>query len=330
MKKNKAENVKDTILEENENTLKNQSARGKEKDETLFKKVLYGYDPEEVASHISELSNTYESAARMYESKLSSIKEELVLSNRERDFYNEKYRECKDELDKLIESGAKIHPRDNSAEYEETIDALRKKLDLAEKENENLRKAADSKRETKAIEYTDTIAALEKEKAQLAQTLQVLKNENSELKAVAEKYNSLFDSYNSVFSQNEVLKSQLLTMEEELKTVNSQLDAKSDEIKSLYAESEDVKKLNAELEIKCSVLEKRAAENETEIVRLKDVNKQQAFECAEKINSLENEHARERLESQKELKLHSYYIEQAQLTLTELTKQMEQIKGSIE
>ena len=115
-----------------------------------------------------------------------------------------------------------------------------------------------------------------------------------------------------------------------MKTVNSQLDAKSDEIKSVYAESEDVKKLNAELEIKCSVLEKRAAENETEIARLKDANKQQAFECAEKINALENEHARERLESQKELKLHSYYIEQAQLTLTELTKQMEQIKGSIE
>ncbi len=329
MKKNKTENVKDTVLEENENTLKNQSARGKEKDEMLFKKVLYGYDPDEVASHISELNSTYESAARMHESKLSSIKEELVLSNRERDFYNEKYRECKAELDKLIQSGAKPQARDNSAEYEETIAALRKKLDLAEKENENLRQAAESKKETKAIEYTDRIASLEKEKAQLAQTLQVLKNENNELKAVSEKYNSLFDSYNSVFSQNEVLKSQLLTKEEELKTLNSQLDGKSDEIKSLYAESEDVKKLNAELEIKCSVLEQRAAENETEIVRLKDVNRQQAFECAEKINALENEHARERLDSQKELKLHSYYIEQAQLTLTELTKQMEQIKTSM-
>ena len=332
MKKIKNENVKDIVVEEIETTAKNQTARGKEKEknETLFKKVLYGYDPEEVASYIEDINNTYESAARMQESKLSSIKEELVLANRERDFYSEKYNECNARLDKLVESGAKAHPRDNSAEYEETIAALRKKLDLAEKENENLRKAAESKKETKALEYTDTIASLEKEKAQLAQTLQVLKNENSELKAVSEKYNSLFDSYNSVFSQNEVLKSQLLTKEDELKTVNSQLDAKSDEIKSLYAENEDVKKLNAELEIKCSVLEKRASENETEIVRLKDVNKQQAFECAEKINALENEHARERLESQKELKLHSYYIEQAQLTLAELTKQMEQIKGSVE
>ena len=332
MKKIKNENVKDIVVEEIKTTAKNQTARGKEKEknETLFKKVLYGYDPEEVASYIEDINNTYESAARMQEAKLSSIKEELVLANRERDFYSEKYNECNARLDKLVESGAKAHPRDNSAEYEETIAALRKKLDLAEKENENLRKAAESKKETKALEYTDTIASLEKEKAQLAQTLQVLKNENSELKAVSEKYNSLFDSYNSVFSQNEVLKSQLLTKEDELKNVNSQLDAKSDEIKSLYAENEDVKKLNAELEIKCSVLEKRASENETEIVRLKDVNKQQAFECAEKINALENEHARERLESQKELKLHSYYIEQAQLTLAELTKQMEQIKGSVE
>ena len=53
-------------------------------------------------------------------------------------------------------------------------------------------------------------------------------------------------------------------------------------------------------------------------------------EYAEKINTLENEHARQRLESQKELKVHSYYIEQAQLTLSELQKQMIQIKESLE
>ena len=140
----------------------------------------------------------------------------------------------------------------------------------------------------------------------------------------------MFDSYNSVYSQYEIVKSKLLTKEDELKAVNSQLEGKSEEIKALYAENEDVKKLNAELEIKCSVLEQRAEENETEIARLKDVNKQQAFECAEKINTLENEHAKQRLESQKELKVHSYYIEQAQLTLTELQKQMNRIKDSLE
>lgn len=329
MKKNKNESVKEIVVEETE---KNQPARSKEKEknDTLFKKVLYGYDPEEVASYIEDINNTYESAARMQEAKLSSIKEELILANRERDFYSEKFNECNARLDNLVESGAKAHPRDNSAEYEETIDALRKKLELAEKENENLRQAAQSQHETKALEYTDRIAALEKEKAQLSQSLQTLRNENSELAVVSEKYSSLFDSYNSVLSQYELLKSQLLTKEEELKALGIQLEDKSDEIRSLYAECEDVKKLNAELEVRYSVLEKRAAENEDEIARLKDVNKQQAFECAEKINALENEHARERLDSQKELKLHGYYIEQAQLTLAELTKQMEQIKSSLE
>jgi len=313
-----------------ENKEKNAQPKEKVQGELPFRKALYGYDPDEVAAYIEEMSTTYASSMRIHEGKLSSLKEEMLLSNRERDSYSEKYRECKAQLDELLASGAKPQPQDNSAEYEETIEALRKKLELSERENENLRKAAESKNETKALEYTDRIAALEKEKAQLAQTLQSLQNENGELTTVSEKYNALFDSYNSVYSQYEIVKAKLLTKEDELKDVNSQLEDKSEEIKALYAENEDVKKLNAELEIKYSVLEQRAEENETEIARLKDVNKQQAFECAEKINTLENEHAKQRLESQKELKVHSYYIEQAQLTLTELQKQMTRIKDSLE
>ncbi len=330
MKKAKNDTAKNNNTKPAENTKKIIPQKAKEQGEFPFKKALYGYDPEEVAAYIDEMSNTYDSSLRIHEGKLSSLKEELLLSNRERDSYSEKYRECKAQLDILLANSAQPQAHDNSAEYEETIAALRKKLELSERENENLRKAAEAKNETKALEYTDRIAALEKEKAQLAQTLQSLQNENGELATVSEKYNGLFDSYNSIYSQYEIVKAKLLTKEDELKDLNSQLEGKIEEIKTLYAENEDVKKLNTELEIKYSVLEQRAAENETEIARLKDVNKQQAFECAEKINTLENEHAKQRLESQKELKLHSYYIEQAQLTLTELQKQMNQIKDSLE
>lgn len=309
---------------------KNNPSDKKEKEtaEYPFKKVIYGYDPEEVAAYINELNETYESSSRMHESKLSSMKEELVLSNRERDSLIEKYKECRAKLADSANKELQLH--DNSAEYEETIAALYKKLELSERENENLRKAAESKNEMKALEYTDRIATLEKEKAQLTLIIQSLQTENGELTAVSQKYDGLFESYNSVLSQYELLKSKLLTKEDELKILLSQLEDKSEEIKTLYAENEDIKKLNAELEIKSGVLEKRAEENETEIIRLKDVNKQQAFEYAEKINTLENEHARQRLESQKELKVHSYYIEQAQLTLSELQKQMTQIKESLE
>ncbi len=331
MKKAKNENSRNNNVKPAENAKNNAPQKEKVQGELPFKKALYGYDPDEVAAYIEEMSTTYASSMRIHESKLSSLKEELLLSNRERDSYSEKYKECKALLDKALDGRQQTpQPHDNSAQYEETIAALRKKLELAESENENLRKAAESKNETKALEYTDRIATLEKEKAQLAQTLQALQTENGELTTVSEKYNALFDSYNSIYSQYEIVKSKLLTKEDELKDLNSQLEGKSEEIKVLYTENEDVKKLNAELEIRCSVLEQRAEENETEIARLKDVNKQQAFECAEKINTLENEHAKQRLESQKELKVHSYYIEQAQLTLTELQKQMNRIKDSLE
>lgn len=154
---------------------KNNPSDKKEKEtaEYPFKKVIYGYDPEEVAAYINELNETYESSSRMHESKLSSMKEELVLSNRERDSLNEKYKECRA---KLADSANKeLQLYDNSAEYEETIAALYKKLELSERENENLRKAAESKNEMKALEYTDRIAALEKEKAQLTLTIQSLR-----------------------------------------------------------------------------------------------------------------------------------------------------------
>ena len=91
MKKNKNETAKGTAIEETKGTVKNPPARGKEsgENETLFKKVLYGYDPDEVTYYINELNHTYQTESRMHESKLSSLKEELVLSNRERILYIE-------------------------------------------------------------------------------------------------------------------------------------------------------------------------------------------------------------------------------------------------
>ena len=52
-----------------------------------FKKVLYGYNPEEVQSFINELTKSCEASLKLHESKLSAMKEELAFSNRERDIY---------------------------------------------------------------------------------------------------------------------------------------------------------------------------------------------------------------------------------------------------
>lgn len=324
MKKNKNENVKDIVVEETESTAKNQPARGKEKEknETLFKKVLYGYDPNEVASYINELNNTYESAARMHESKLSSIKEELVLSNRERDFYSEKYKDCQAKLD----SSENADTKTDSEKYENIIAELKARCEILEKENGILKSAENS---TSDSGYTDRISSLEAEISDLKAAVEASEHEKAEILKKLQKRKNIVEEYKSVFAQLETAEAQLAESRKDLAEKNALLEEKASETNTLLAETEKIKKQAAELEIKNSVLIQRVNENEDEILRLKDENKIKAFEHAEKINSLEAEHAKDKLAMQKELKLYGYYVDRAELTLDELTKQIEQIKQSL-
>lgn len=317
MKKNKHETVKNTIPEESENTVKSPNARSKEKNdsEMLFKKVLYGYDPNEVASYINELNNTYESAARMHESKLSSIKEELVLSNRERDFYSEKYKDCQAKLD----SSENADTKTDSEKYENIIAELKARCEILEKENGVLKSAENS---TSDSGYTDRISSLEAEISDLKAAVEASEHEKAEILKKLQKRKNIVEEYKSVFAQ-------LAESRKDLAEKNALLEEKASETNTLLAETEKIKKQAAELEIKNSVLIQRVNENEDEILRLKDENKIKAFEHTEKINSLEAEHAKDKLAMQKELKLYGYYVDRAELTLDELTKQIEQIKQSL-
>ena len=96
-----------------------------------------------------------------------------------------------------------------------------------------------------------------------------------------------------------------------------------------YIGDENEKKIS-DLELQNNVLTRQANESENELSALKESNQAIVFENAEKIKALESECAAVRLNSRKEMKLYSYYIDRAELTVAELTKQMEQIKQSIE
>ena len=99
MKKNKNEAVKNSSTKPEDkkkaisgNDIPSEKAQNNNHiiGELPFKKVLYGYNPEEVSAFINELSKTHEASSKLHESKLSSLKEELALSNRERDYYIKK------------------------------------------------------------------------------------------------------------------------------------------------------------------------------------------------------------------------------------------------
>ncbi len=324
--KNKAENIP------------SEKAKAKDKtgNELSFKKVLYGYEPDEVAAYIEELSETLEASTRLHESKLSSIKEELVLSNRERDSYAEKYRECKAKLEEALKKEEKPvtlpvieEKEDRTSELEAMIEMLRNKLEKSEEENASLRGMTEKNTQNAFDEYLSKISALEGENRQISVRADALMRENSELSAVSEKYNGLFAEYNEILARFKKTKAELASKYEETKLLNEELSEKIKELNQINAENEKLKKKAAEIEVKNDVLKQKLEENESEIVRLKDANKTQAFEYADKINSLESEQAKSRLALQKELQLHDYYISQAELTISQLTKQMEQIKQSI-
>lgn len=325
MKKNKNETAKGTVIEETKGTVKNPPARGKEsgENETLFKKVLYGYDPDEVTYYINELNHTYQTESRMHESKLSSLKEELVLSNRERNLYIEKYKESQAKLDSLENPDTVA----DSKEYENIIAELRARCELLENENASLQSAQSN---TSEKDYTEKIRSLEAENADLEATVEASKRESAELMSKIQKNESIVEEYKTVFAQLETAKAMLISNEKSIAEKKKLLEKQADEIRTLQAETEKIKKQSAELEIKNSVLSQRISESEDEIIRLKDENKIKAFEHAEKINSLETEHAKDKLAMQKELKLYGYYVDRAELTLGELNKQIEQLKQSID
>ncbi len=287
-----------------------------------FKKVLYGYDPEEVASYINELSETAEASAKNYELKLSAIKEELVLSNRERDSYAEKYRKSK-----MIQKPAETKKTEDKTDFEKIIAEYKSKLEQAVSENALLSEKLAEKGQDD--EKEKIITALESENSDLRKTADALKNEKSSLSAKAEKYDGLFEQYSTLLSQLELLKAENESKSARLEEKETELAKKLDELKAVQGEYEESKKKSAEYEAEKTVLECRISEFEKENAKLKETGEAQAKEYAEKITLLENECATGRLEMQKEQKLRAYHISQAENAVAEISRQLEQIKNSL-
>ncbi|MBR3779590.1 MAG: hypothetical protein IKK63_00135 [Clostridia bacterium] len=316
MKKNKNEKPKAEAKKESViiNDIPSEKIREEsiEEKEFPFKKVLYGYSPEEVTSFVSEMSKTYEASLSLNESKLSSLKEELALANRERDYYIEKCRKAKNEP---------VTVSDKSGELEAIIAQLKDKISSLESENKFL-KNKPVEEESKEIYIKKT--------AELEEKLAYAKNENLRLSQQAAKYEELHNEYKAIIIQSEETKLHLEATQKELKEKQAVLNKKTEMISVITLEKEEAEKKLSECEIRNSILTQHIAEAEKEVATLKETNKSLVFENAEKINTLENEYSKNKLAVQKEIKLYRYYVDRAELTVAELTKQMEQIRQSIE
>lgn len=320
MKKNKNDNP----TKENENIRTAEKIRDSEKNdgELTFRKVLYGYDPDEVTAFISELRETHENTARIHESKLSSLKEELILSNRERDYNGRELKKLRSKLGTPEET-----PTDDGkiAEYEAIIAKLKEELEQAKEENYRISEEIGND----ALISNEKFAALEAENRELAVQLEAVRRENAELVASVQRYDSLYEEYSALMSKAEKLGSELEAKINEADGLREEVLKKTEEIKTLYSENGEIAKKSAELEVRNGVLNRQVTETQELVERMRAENITQANESAEKISEIENGHAKFRVEAQKEAQLREYYVSRAELTLAELTKQIEQIRQSI-
>ncbi len=343
MKKSKNETVAENNVKSADTRRKNRLSEkakpiSEEKDnenvvyEFPFKKTIYGYDPEEVSAYIKEVSESNKSSLRIQQSKLASTKEELVLANRERDSFREKYKACKERLEEALadEKEPVVVEKivDNSAEYAAEISSLREEIERLKIENSQLKQFADKNNDDAFEEYISKISALESEKKEFGSQVELLKRENAELISASQKYSALFEEHKSVIAQLELSKVDVTAKENEILKLAEEICEKSKKIKSVSDENEQIKKNASEIEVRNTILEKQISEKEDEIINLKEINKTRAYDYAKKLNSLEHEQSKTKLALQKELQLHSYHISQTELVLSEMTKQLEQLKQS--
>lgn len=290
-----------------------------------FKKVLYGYNPEEVNAFISELRQTHETTLKLHEEKLASLKDNLALSIRERDYYIEK---CKKQQS---EPSKDIHPLEKKiAEYESAISQLYKKLKATEEENVLLKSKPQNENVDFGEPYIKKISDLEAQNNDLKENIISIKKENAHLTNQSEKIKNLYNEQKASSLQAEETKAKLASLEKELNSNRESLKEKEEKLIAVSSENDELKNRLSELEIQNNVMKQRLTEAEEEKNALKEANKKLIFESAEKSNTLENEYAGYKLNVQKELKLYSYYADRAEQTIAELTRQILNIKQSIE
>lgn len=319
MKKNKTATAAEKTKAAADENIKNEAAEKAAEGTLSFKKVLYGFDPEEVIAFVNELIESNENAARLHESKLSSLKEELVLSNRERDSYSRELKTLRSAQPQPVVEKI-IVTENNSAD----LAPLKEEIERLRAENFRLQEAASHI----SNGNDEKIASLEAENRELTVLADSLKRENAQLSAEAQRYNSLFEEYSGILKKSESIGAELESKSAEAEMLKGELAGKAEEIRLALDENREISQKAAELEVKNGILLQKAEENEAVIEHLREEGKAQAHENAEKISLLEAELSKSRLAVQKDIQLHEYYVSSAELAVAELSKQLEKIKQS--
>lgn len=304
--------------------MKNDTEKNAAEANITFKKVMRGFDPEEVIAYISEMSRTMQEASKVYEIRMAEMKQELTLVNRERDNLRIK---C-DELEKSIAAPLPEpvpEPVPVLSEFADDnrqglIDELQKKLD------EEAMSGATAKEELQNanMQIAELSLGLEDKEKQLLSCLEKI----NILETQSGRNDSVREQYEEALVLIENLKSQVSGLEEEKAQLISDSENAEAHFRKALVEAGGLKTELSRISVENSLLAEKNEQYKTEISELKAEAKNKAYEFAEKLSTEEDELNREKIRLQKKLQLQNYHIEQANTAVDELKKQIEQIRIS--
>ena len=301
--------------------MKNENIRAAE--ETVdpgFKKVMRGFDPEEVLAYINELTRNMQNTAKNYEARMADMKQELALANRERDTLRTRCAEYEKGAAPVISETAAAENDDRQALIERLQSQLAEEraaaLQAGTGAAENLRRAEEQ------------IEAL---KTQLLERERQLSENNSQIDALTQQYAQLQPLRGEVedaLIRIEEMKAAKQTLAEEKELLLAEASAAAAHLEKTENENARLKTELSRVQVENTLLSEKNEQYKKEIADLKTESKEKAYAYAEKLSAGEDDLRRERVRLEKKLQMQHYHIEQAGAAIAELQKQLEQVRTS--
>ncbi len=277
-----------------------------------FKKVMRGFDPDEVLAYIEEMNRNMQDASKNYEKRMAEMKAALALANRERDTILARYGGEAAEKENLADA-----EKSQLDEAQATIAGLREKLDEAYAARNNAEAEMQKKLDDEHAAQENLEKELEAANAQIEGLLQRY-----------EQFQSVQTQYEEALGTIEEFKAKLQASKEEKEMQDKEYATAQDHFEKVENENISLKTELSRAHVENALLTEKNETYKNEIAQMKSDIKEKAYVYAEKLSAGEDELRKEQVKLQKKVQMQNYHIEQANAAVEELARQLQEIRSS--
>lgn len=308
----------------------------------VFKKAFQGYNIADVDEYIDSQNQYHASTCAMYDEKLSELRSEVSLLNREREALLSKIEVLQAELDKALSGETvevQISPvKEEQPKEEKSGDSLGEDKSALTAENKELKsriaELTSELEEQKIVndELSERISELDKSKAEISG----LRNEIAGLNQAVSEKNIKLSQLEGVEAELAGLRNDYGELDklykaecEKREKAEETLNEKSAQLTAGEKEQSRLRKELSDFEIRQNILHQQLKKSYDDLDELRETNRVQAYEYADKLSKEQADFAAEKINLKKQLQFHLFHIRQVGELLDEVKKEYEQAEASL-